>query len=152
MERYLIEKLDNGNFYNVAEKTRKIMTSIKGKNNKTTELCFRMMLIRNGTKGWKINYNEILGKPDFYFIDERVALFIDGCYWHGCPICGHIPKTRSEFWKAKITRNQERDRIVTKENQKNGIKVLRIWEHELKNKSDRVIIIQKLNEILKARK
>ena len=93
-----------------------------------------MLLVRNHLRGWSTNYREIVGKPDFFFKQENVAIFIDGCFWHGCPQCGHIPKTRSDFWKAKITRNKERDMKVTSENEQKGVKVLRFWEHELKNK------------------
>ncbi len=151
MERYLKNKLKNGTFQNVADKTSKTMSAIKGMNNKTTELCFRMMLARNGVKGWKMNYKSIVGKPDFFFEDRKLAVFIDGCYWHGCPTCGHIPKKHSEFWKAKIKRNQERDKRVTRENEDNGIKVIRFWEHELKSSENRKIVIKNVIKILSRR-
>ena len=151
MERYLKNKLKDGIFYEVAENTKKTMTAIKGKNNRSTEIKLRMLLVRNHISGWKTNYINILGKPDIYFQKEKIAIYIDGCFWHGCPICGHIPKTRTEYWEAKIKRNKERDLKVTKENEINGIIVLRFWEHELKEKKDRNRIIQKILKVLKER-
>lgn len=151
MERYLKSKLENGVFFEVAEKTSKTMSAIKGKNNKTTELKFRMLLVRNGITGWKRNYSKIKGKPDFYFPSKKIAVFVDGCFWHGCPKCGHIPKTRSEYWETKIRRNKERDILVTKENTEHGILVLRFWEHELKDKENINKIIQSLIRELEGR-
>lgn len=151
MEKKLREKLPTGTFLDVSKHTRKSMTAIKSKNNKSTEIRFKMLLVRNHLKGWSTNYREIVGKPDFFFKQENVAIFIDGCFWHGCPQCGHIPKTRSDFWKAKITRNKERDMKVTLENEQNGVKVLRFWEHELKNKVNRAMIIHQVKIILNDR-
>ena len=107
------------------------MSSIKGQNNKSTELKVRMALIRTKVKGWQLNKKDLPGKPDVYFENEKIAIFIDGCFWHGCPKCGHVPKTRSEFWEAKINRNKERDKEKNKELKKIGIKIIRFWEHQL---------------------
>jgi DNA mismatch endonuclease Vsr len=73
------------------------------------------------------------GKPDFYFSGQRLAVFVDGCFWHGCPRCGHLPKTNSEFWAAKLGRNRNRDRTAKQRLLALGINTVRIWEHELKN-------------------
>jgi len=148
MEKKLKTHLNNGIFENVDPKRSTTMSSIKGKNNKSTELKLRMALIRNRISGWQLTHKELPGKPDFYFKKERIAIFVDGCFWHGCPICGHIPKTRTEFWEAKINRNKERDRLINRKLNKLDIKTLRFWEHELK-KLDTVI--SRINNIIQQR-
>ena len=73
-------------------------------------------------------------RPDFVFRKERVSVFVDGCFWHGCPIHGTRPKGNRAFWRKKITANQTRDRRVHRTLRKAGWKVLRIWEHSLRPK------------------
>jgi len=75
---------------------------------------------------------KIFGRPDFANKSKKVALFIDGCFWHGCPDHFKCPKTNPEFWQAKIDRNKERDKEVTKKLMEDGWTVIRIWEHNLK--------------------
>lgn len=72
------------------------------------------------------------GSPDFYFPAELLAVFVDGCFWHGCPRCGHIPHTRRPFWQAKISQNRKRDRRARARLSRLGIRVIRIWEHALR--------------------
>lgn len=74
----------------------------------------------------------IFGKPDFANKSRKVVLFIDGCYWHGCPEHYKESKTNVEFWRNKIARNRERDAEVTKRLESDGWVVHRIWECELK--------------------
>jgi len=136
MERKLRKTLKGGKFKNVPAVRSKTMSAIRGKNNRTTELCFRMALVRAGIKGWEINAEDLVGKPDFLFRKKSIAIFIDGCFWHGCPKCGHFPKTRSSFWKTKILRNKERDQKNRRKLRRKGIKVVSIWEHSLKDKKD----------------
>jgi DNA mismatch endonuclease (patch repair protein) len=107
-----------------------------------------MSLVRAGVRGWKLHPEELPGRPDFYFEMAKLALFVDGCYWHGCPKCGHIPKTRTAFWEAKIKRNQERDKMKNLELRKLGTKSLRIWEHELKDKKDLDKIVEKIDKLI----
>lgn len=109
------------------------MSAIKGKGNKTTEMRFRLALVRDGISGWNMHEPDIIGKPDFYFPDQKLVVFIDGCFWHGCPRCGHIPKTNTEYWREKIARNKKRDKSTTRKLRYRKYKVLRFWEHELKN-------------------
>jgi DNA mismatch endonuclease (patch repair protein) len=92
-----------------------------------------MALIRNKIAGWTTNEIALIGKPDFYFKKSKMVLFIDGCFWHGCPVCGHIPRTNISFWKEKIRRNKLRDKRTKKALLKQGIKVLRLWEHQINN-------------------
>ena len=149
MEKKLKEKLEDGTFKNVSTTRSQTMGNIRGKGNKTTEVRFRFSLVRAGIKGWKLHPKEILGCPDFYFPTQRVAVFIDGCFWHGCPKCGHIPKTRTEFWKEKIRRNRERDKHTSRKLKKDEIIVLRFWEHELKKNLHECIA--KLRSVIETR-
>ena len=133
MERKLRKTLKGGKFKNVPAVRSKTMSAIRGKNNRTTELCFRMALVRAGINGWETNVEDLVGKPDFFFRKKHIAVFVDGCFWHGCPKCGHFPKTRSSFWKMKILRNKERDKKNRRKLRREGIKVVNIWEHSLHN-------------------
>lgn len=132
MERALRKTLVNGEFRNTTESRSKLMSKIHGKNNKSTELRFRLALVRSGTSGWKMNLTRLPGKPDFYFEKSNLVVFIDGCFWHNCPKCGHIPKNNNNFWKKKLDLNKNRDKKVTKELEKKGFIVIRFWEHEIK--------------------
>ena len=131
MERMLREKLVNGTFGAVPQTHSRRMAAIRGKGNRTTEARFRAMLVRAGVRGWTMQTKGINGKPDFYFPKNKVAVFIDGCFWHGCPQCGHVPNVNRPFWQAKIERNQKRDRDTDEYLQQLGIGAVRFWEHEL---------------------
>jgi DNA mismatch endonuclease (patch repair protein) len=75
----------------------------------------------------------LFGKPDFIFPKLRVAVFVDGCFWHDCPIHGSLPKTNRAFWREKLRRNRERDRIVNRTLKRLGWKTLRLWQHDLRD-------------------
>ena len=151
MERRLKKYLEDGKFKDVPEKRSRTMSTIRGKHNRSTELRLRMSLVQAGVCGWTLHPEELPGRPDFYFGKAKLAIFVDGCYWHGCPKCGHIPKTRPAFWKAKIKRTQERDRIKQLELKKLGTKSLRIWEHELKDKKNLDKVIEKIDKLISTR-
>ena len=72
------------------------------------------------------------GSPDLVFVSARLAVFVDGCFWHGCPVHHTLPAANRGFWLRKVTRNQERDRRVDEELAALGWRVLRIWEHEVR--------------------
>ena len=148
MEKRLKKYLKDGKFEGVTATTSKTMSVIRGKNNKTTEMKLKMGLVRTSISGFILHDKTLLGKPDFFFKKDRLAIFVDGCYWHGCPKCGHIPKTRSAFWKAKIDRNIQRDKKNRTSLIKLGIAVLRIWEHELKTSEGINKIIKKVKSYL----
>ena len=133
MERKLRKLLPEEGFAGVSGVRSRTMASIRGRHNRTTELRLKMVFVRAGICGWQLHAEHLPGKPDFYFPGRRVAVFVDGCFWHSCPKCGHVPKTRSTFWAAKLARNRQRDRATTKKLRAQGIKVLRVWEHCLKN-------------------
>lgn len=107
------------------------MKAIKGRGNRSTELMMRMALVRAGLSGWLMHVALLPGRPDFYFPRQRVAVFVDGCFWHGCPECGHIPRRNSEFWAAKIRSTRRRDRRHAESLNIMGVEVMRIWEHDL---------------------
>jgi DNA mismatch endonuclease Vsr len=109
------------------------MRAIKSNANATTELRFRAYLIRNRFTGWKVGTNHILGHPDFFFHVEQIAVFVDGCFWHGCPLCGHIPKTNRPYWRKKLARNKQRDAQIKRALRAAGMRVLRLWECQLRD-------------------
>lgn len=81
-------------------------------------------------RGYRIK-TSLIGKPDLFFPKKKIAVFIDGCFWHKCPKCFVRPKSNIKYWDKKIQRNVERDFEVTKTLQKEGICVIRLWEHEI---------------------
>jgi DNA mismatch endonuclease (patch repair protein) len=122
------------------------MRAIKSKGNRSTEWRLRSMLVRQKIKGWTMHNREIIGSPDFAFPAKRIAIFIDGCFWHGCPLCGHKPKTNREYWTAKLARNINRDKTNTLRLRKQGFKVIRIWECALKENP--TLYLQRIRESL----
>lgn len=124
-----------------AERSR-IMASVKSRNNKSTELRFITILKDKGIKGWRRNY-PLTGKPDFVFPRLKIAVFIDGCYWHGCPSHCRMPSTNISYWNNKIEKNKIRDKKTTKALKMKGWQVIRIWEHEIKTGK----LSQKLKQI-----
>ena len=115
------------------EKRSNVMSLIKGKGNKRTEGVLVQFFKEEGITGWR-RHLPLPGKPDFTFRKERLTVFVDGCFWHGCPKCYRAPKGNRKLWMAKITRNLERDREVNRELRKSGWRVLRIWQHSLRKK------------------
>jgi DNA mismatch endonuclease (patch repair protein) len=123
-----------------------VMSRIRGRGNKATELALVQLFRRHNISGWR-RQQPVFGKPDFIFRRERLALFVDGCFWHGCPRCYCRPKSNREFWDAKIARNRERDRKVSRELRRLGWRVIRVWEHDIAKQSDSCA--QKLRAALK---
>lgn len=108
------------------------MRAVTSKGNCTTEWRLRSLLVRHGIRGWRIGSTKFSGTPDFVFPDEKLVVFVDGCFWHGCALCGHTPKTNRQYWIAKIERNKRRDKRVSVGLRRQGFKVLRIRECTLK--------------------
>lgn len=109
------------------------MSRIRSRGNKDTELALIKFFRQNQIAGWR-RQQKVFGKPDFVFPKLRLAVFVDGCFWHGCPRHGTQPKGNAAFWRQKITRNQSRDRLVNRTLRRSGWRVLRVWEHELARK------------------
>jgi len=106
------------------------MASVKSRNNKSTELRFLSILKEKGVTGWRRNY-PVAGRPDFVFPRLKVAVFIDGCFWHSCPKHCRLPASNKDYWNRKIERNRIRDKKTSKALRKKGWTVIRIWEHEI---------------------
>jgi DNA mismatch endonuclease, patch repair protein len=119
------------------KKRSEIMSRVKGRENLATELRLIGVLRAYGIKGWRRNAR-LFGKPDFIFPETRTAVFIDGCFWHGCPSHGSVPQSNRIFWKGKLARNKKRDRLVNKRLKELGWTPLRIWQHELR-KPDQLV-------------
>jgi len=115
-----------------------IMACVRSRGNKSTELCLISILRREKLKGWRRN-SQLKGKPDLVFPREKVAIFIDGCFWHGCPKCYRRPSSRQDYWDPKVKRNTARDLEVSSLLKNLGWKVYRVWEHDLKHSPARVI-------------
>lgn len=112
-------------------KRSEVMSRIRGKGNKDTEEAMRLLLRERGITGWR-RHLPLPGKPDFAFQKHKVAVFVDGCFWHGCPKCYTRPKTNRKFWDKKREDNMARDRRVARQLRVRGWKVIRIWEHTLR--------------------
>lgn len=96
------------------------------------EVALRKALWATGLR-YRLSTKERLpGSPDIIFPGAMVVVFVDGCFWHGCPVHGTMPKSRPDFWATKITRNRERDRQVDTNLVQLGWKVLRFWEHDIR--------------------
>jgi len=113
------------------EKRSEVMSLIRNKGNKQTELRLVKLLRERGIRGWRRG-SKLPGHPDFVFSRARLAVFVDGCFWHGCPKHCRIPKTQKKFWHEKIETNKKRDRKKTRELKKLGWRVMRIWQHSLR--------------------
>jgi DNA mismatch endonuclease (patch repair protein) len=116
-------------------KRSEVMSRILGRGNKNTELALVNLFRRHKITGWR-RHPKIFGKPDFVFPKFKLAVFVDGCFWHGCPKHATKPVTNRAFWRNKFTRNKTRDRIVNRTLRRLGWTVLRIWQHELSRKNE----------------
>ncbi len=117
----------------VTEDRSRLMRAVKSKENASTELAMISILRANGLRGWR-RHLPLIGRPDFAWRAEHVALFVDGCFWHGCPVClRRPPVNNAKFWDEKIASNNRRDRRVARSLRAEGWKVIRVWEHALRS-------------------
>jgi DNA mismatch endonuclease (patch repair protein) len=143
------------------KKRSEVMARIRSRGNAATELALAKLFRKNKITGWRrhfqvrsaefgvrnnsknrsamlplrIPHSELRTfavRPDFVFLKSRTAIFVDGCFWHGCPKHGTQPKGNRAFWKRKFARNQARDRLVNRALRRANWRVLRIWEHTLR--------------------
>ncbi len=108
-----------------------IMARVQSTGNRSTEVRVEKALNEAGIAGWE-KHPAILGRPDFYFPDLRLVVFVDGCYWHACPRHVRFPKAQADYWRSKIDRNRRRDNRIRRKLRQNGYHVMRVWEHDLK--------------------
>ena len=111
------------------------MSRVRSHGNKDTEVTLAKLFRRHKITGWR-RHQKIFGKPDFVFPKIKLAVFVDGCFWHGCPKHATQPKSNRAFWKKKFARNIARDRLVNRTLRSANWRVLRIWEHELARKNE----------------
>jgi DNA mismatch endonuclease (patch repair protein) len=122
-----------------SRKRSDIMSRVRSSRNKATELAMVALLRRSRITGWR-RHPRLFGSPDFVFPEHRLAVFADGCFWHGCPRHATKPASNRAFWKKKLARNKTRDRLVTRTLKERGWSVLRVWQHELLRQHEQRLI------------
>src|SRR5262245_29995 len=119
----------------LSKETRsRVMARIRSKDTKP-ELALRRQLYAEGVRGWRCHPKHVPGKPDVAFTRRRVAVFVDGCFWHGHPDF-FTPGKSGAYWDAKIERTKERDRLANTALKADGWTVLRFWDFEIENGLD----------------
>ncbi|MEY2878338.1 MAG: hypothetical protein RLZZ15_718 [Verrucomicrobiota bacterium] len=129
-----------------------VMAAVRSRGNRSTELRLVALLRAGGITGWRRgvvlqwklgrgklsrgNREVFRVRPDFVFRARKLAVFVDGCFWHGCPAHGTRPKSNARFWREKIAGNRARDRHVTRALRERGWRVVRIWEHALARRNE----------------
>ncbi len=129
------------------KKRSQVMAAIRSKGNKATELRLASILRAARVTGWR-RHQPFPGHPDFIFRHARLAIFVDGCFWHGCRWHCRIPSSNRQYWHLKIKRNKKRDLAVRKLLRLRGWRVLRIWEHALRTPKS---VATRINSELNAR-
>jgi DNA mismatch endonuclease, patch repair protein len=114
------------------------MSRVRAHGNKSTEIALAVLFRQNSVTGW-CRHAHLVGKPDFVFRERRVAVFVDGCFWHGCPKHASLPASNRSFWRKKIAANRARDRLVNRTLRKEAWRVVRIWEHALGRRNEACI-------------
>ena len=117
------------------------MARIRGRGNKVTEVVMVKLLRLHKLNGWR-RHAPLPGKPDFVFHSQRLAMFVDGCFWHGCARHCRMPASNQSYWLAKIAGNKTRDKLVAATLRRSGWRVLRIWEHELNRENETRLLRQ----------
>ena len=132
---------------NVFDKSTRsaVMQKVRSKGNKSAELKLIEIFREQDIMGWRRNY-PVKGHPDFVFLDKRIAIFVDGCFWHGHDCRNTRPKDNADFWAKKRERNIARDKMATLTFENRGWRVIRIWECELK-KSNRMHLVERLDSL-----
>lgn len=115
-------------------KRSQIMRNVKSSGNKSTEMRLICVFEKNQIVGWRRNY-PVKGHPDFIFPQKKVAVFVDGCFWHGHDCRNTRPESNKDYWEKKRERNIRHDKEITALFENRGWTVIRIWECELKKKN-----------------
>lgn len=114
------------------EKRSEVMSSIKSKGTRL-ECFFADKLGEIDLGHCQRNVEDMIGRPDFVFLDAKIAIFVDSCFWHGCKLHLRMPSSNRSYWVSKIRRNRKKDRDVNRRLREDGWLVLRVWEHSIKN-------------------
>jgi DNA mismatch endonuclease (patch repair protein) len=117
------------------EKRSWVMSRIRSKNTKVEKILCKKMRSRRIKF---VQHPKLIGHPDF-LVSKNIVVFVDGCFWHGCPKHYIEPKTRKSFWKEKIAGNMKRDKLAKWDLRRLGYKVIRLWEHQIENSADKCI-------------
>src|SRR3954451_16149868 len=132
---------------NVSRHVRsRTMAAVKSTGNRSTERVLRAHLVRGGFRGWRLHAKDIAGCPDFVFDEWRMAVFVVGCFWHGCPSCHRPPSSNQEYWTRKVARNVARDRRNARALRSGGWTVVRVWEHALK--ADPAKVLRRIRDLV----
>src|SRR5258708_5635816 len=133
----------------LSSSARKLMMSgFRKIGSRSTEWRLRSALMRSGISGWQMNRRDVIGTPDFWFSQHALAIFVDGCFWHGCSRCCRIPQRNQQYWNAKIAGNTARDRRLNRALSRANIRFLRIWEHDLASSTNSFRVIKQIQNIL----
>ena len=127
------------------------MASVRSRGNRSTEQVTMALLRRAKINGWR-RHLPLPGKPDFAWPGLRVALFVDGCFWHGCSRCYRQPKSNVDFWQRKVAINQRRDRKVSRKLRARGWSVIRVRECSLKTESGSEALVARVERKLESRR
>lgn len=122
-----------------AKKRSEVMSRIRSRLNRSTECKLVASLRSSGVVGWRRHATINVGvsvKPDFVFRRHLLAVFVDGCFWHRCPVHGRLPRSNQSFWREKLEGNRRRDRRTDRLLRKKGWSVVRIWEHSMEGNPD----------------
>jgi DNA mismatch endonuclease (patch repair protein) len=131
------------------KKRSEIMSRIPSKDTRLEQDFLKRLSAMSHVAGYRYrkHYKGLQGKPDIAFPVRKVAVFIDGCFWHGCSVHSRVPRSNVRYWKAKLERNQARDKEINRAAKKAGWRVIRIWEHYVKKNPE-----QAINKIMDALK
>lgn len=129
-------------------KRSEVMSQIRGNRNKTTEIKLAQIFRKHSITGWRRG-QPLFGKPDFTFRRQRIIVFVDGCFWHGCPKHSRMPANNRDFWEKKLAANKRRDKLVTKTLRDLGWRVIRVWEHDLDSKNHPTQKLRRVFEVLR---
>ncbi len=123
------------------QKRSDVMARIRSHGNKDTELALIKVFRAYKITGWR-RRQALPGRPDFVFRNHRLAVFVDGCFWHGCAEHSRPPKSNRSYWQEKMIRNRARDREVTHALRKLNWRVVRIWEHDLARRNEKQLLMR----------
>jgi len=123
------------------------MSSIRSRGNKTTEQALASLFRKASVRGWR-RHAALPGRPDFVFKEKRIAVFVDGCFWHGCPRCYRLPKDNRAYWRKKVGNNRMRDRRISELLRKQGWKVVRVWEHTVRSVERTPAVVHYIRKML----
>ena len=129
-----------------AERSR-IMRTVRSSGNLSTEGAFKTLLKKEGITGWRRSI-PLPGKPDFVFPASKLAVFVDGCFWHGCSLHLRLPKENRAYWKLKVDTNRNRDRANVRNLRALGWKTLRVWEHSFRTPASLALTVKRLRKAI----